>query len=406
MLSEATSALPSLLARRMNSVSGSIIRQMLEVTSHGDVISFAGGLPPVEALDIPGIGAAVSLAIEQRPMCLQYGLTNGVRTLREALCELMGGRGAGLEPDELIVTTGSQQAIALVGEAVLNPSDVIAMERPTYPAAIQMASLREAMIITAASDQDGIDVGELERRIVRDRPKLLYLVPTFGNPSGAVHSLECRMRILELAVRYNFLIFEDDPYSELYFDVPPPPPLIALAQDIPGARERCAYCSSLSKIVSPGLRLGWLIAPRPVLRAATIIKQGQDAHTSTLVQQAAVNYIKSGQLLCRLPHLRKLYRTRAALMTAALNEHIGDAIEYKAPLGGMFLWARLRDSADSGQLLEAGLRRGVAFVPGSSFMAESPDASTLRLSYAATDPAQIREGVARLAGALKGMRKC
>jgi len=222
-----------------------------------------------------------------------------------------------------------------------------------------------------------------------------------------VLSLERRLRILALAVRHNFLILEDDPYSELYFDVPPPQPLIALARRlIPEAASYCAYCSSLSKIVAPGLRLGWLIAPPEMLGATAIIKQGQDAHTSTLAQYAALAYLQSGRLETNLPRLRDLYRARADTMTAAIKADMNAALEYTAPIGGMFLWAHLRKGIDSGRLLNAALQNGVAFVPGASFMAEHPDPSAIRLSYAAPDLAQTREGISRLAVALEGILQC
>jgi DNA-binding transcriptional MocR family regulator len=391
----------------MTSLTGSTIRQMLEVATRPGMISFAGGLPPVEAFDLEGIRTAVIEALQRHPAdCLQYGTTSGARPLREALCELMSGRGMPLDPGGLMVTTGSQQAIALIGEAVLNPRDIVALERPSYPASIGMARLRQAGIITAACDSDGIDVAELECRIRRAQPKLLYLVPTFGNPSGAVLSLDRRVRILELAVRYGFLILEDDPYSELYFDTPPPPPLISLARHIPAAAQHCAYCSTLSKIVAPGFRVGWLVAPPEILRAAEVIKQGQDAHTSTLAQHAAIAYLQSGRLARHLPRLRALYRGRAEAMMAAIETHMGGSLDYAAPQGGMFLWARLCSQIHAGLLFEAALQRDVAFLPGESFMAESPDPSTMRLSYAAPDAVHIQEGIARMAAALKGILQC
>jgi 2-aminoadipate transaminase len=410
MQPEASTPVPSmssLLARRTMGLTGSVIRQMLELPARPDLISFAGGLPPTEAFDTEGIGAAVNAALEREPAsCLQYGPTSGATPLRNALCEIMRSRGVVVNPDELIVTTGAQQAIALVGEALLEPGNVVALERPTYPASIQMANLREARIVTAPSDSDGMDVEELEDRIRRDRPKLLYLVPTFGNPSGAVLSLDRRLRLLDMAVRYGFLILEDDPYGELYFDTAPFPPLIALARRVPSAMHHCAYCSSLSKIVSPGFRVGWLIAPPELLHAATIIKQGQDAHTSALAQYAAFAYLQSGRLESNLTRLRDLYRSRANMMTAAIKAKIDGVLEHATPRGGMFLWARLRTNVDSTQLFHAAMQNGVAFVPGTSFMAEGRDPNALRLSFAGSDLPKIREGISRLATTLEGFPKC
>ncbi|MGA3093256.1 MAG: PLP-dependent aminotransferase family protein [Terriglobales bacterium] len=391
----------------MTGLTGSAIRGMLELTSRRAMISFAGGLPPAEAFDMEGIRLAVSDALSPgRVEALQYGLTCGAGPLLDAIAKLMIKRGIACEPADLLVTTGSQQAIALVSEAVLNPGDIVAVERPTYPAMLDVARLRQARVITAASDNEGIDVEELENRIRGARPKLLYLVPTFGNPSGAVLSRERRLRILELAVRYDFLILEDDPYSELYFDEPPPPPLAALAGEVEGAKARCAYCSSFSKILAPGLRLGWLLAPPEVVRAACIIKQVQDAHTSTLAQYAAAAYLESNRLERHLPRLRALYRARANAMVAAMHSHLRGALTYTPPRGGMFIWLRLNHGIDALQLFNAACEGGVAFVPGAAFMAEYPDRCALRLSYASPDISQIDEGMARLAAALEGISPC
>jgi DNA-binding transcriptional MocR family regulator len=395
------------LAERMTGLNGSTIRDMLELTSRKGMISFAGGLPPPEAFDIEGIRLAVDGVLSRgRTEGLQYGLTRGTGPLLDAIAQLMNKRGIACEPADLLVTTGSQQAIALVSETVLNPGDIVAVERPTYPAMIDVARLRQAVVMTAGSDREGIDVEELESRTRAAHPRLLYLVPTFGNPSGAVLSRERRLRILELAVRHDFLILEDDPYSELYFDEPAPPPLAALARDVPGARARCAYCSSFSKILAPGFRLGWLWAPPEVTRAASIIKQVQDAHTSTFSQLAAAAYLESNRLGAHLPRLRALYRTRAKAMSAAMESRLRGSLTYAPPRGGMFIWARLDQRIDPTGLFLAACERGVAFVPGAAFMAEQPDARTLRLSYASPDAAQIDEGMARLAAALKGASSC
>jgi len=395
------------LADRMTGLTGSTIRQMLEISARPGMISFAGAFPAAELFDVEGIRRAVNEALEQDSRSsLQYGITEGALSLREALCECMRRRGLVIDPDGLMVTTGAQQAIAIMGEALLNTGDTVALERPTYPASIDMVRLRQARIMTAAVDNEGMDVAELENRLRRETPKLLYLVPTFGNPSGAVLSLNRRMRILELAVHHDFLVLEDDPYSELYFDVPPPLPMIALAREVPGAAAHCAYCSSLSKVVAPGLRLGWLIAPREILRAATVIKQGQDAHTSTLAQQTALCYLRSGCFERNLPRLRASYRARAETMATAIGATMPGVLEYASPKGGMFLWAGLRDGRDAGRLLDVALRQGVAFVPGVAFMAEHAVASKFRLSYSSPAPNEIKDGVTRLAAAVNGMRQC
>jgi DNA-binding transcriptional MocR family regulator len=238
----------------------------------------------------------------------------------------------------------------------------------------------------------------------------VYLIPTFGNPSGATLSLERRKRILELAVRTQTVLVEDDPYGDLYFDQPPPPSLLALSADVPGSRELLVYCGSLSKVLSPGLRIGWMIAPPELLAKATMCKQFSDAHTSTFAQATAAQYLKAGRMPATLDRVRAVYAERAHTMGQLLQEHLGSAFSFTPPGGGLFVWGELTGHGSSGQsslqdaaqLARRAIDQGVAFVPGAPFYAHNPNPSALRLSFATVGLDKIQEGVGRLAKALLG----
>ena len=236
------------------------------------------------------------------------------------------------------------------------------------------------------------------------RPKFVYLIPTFGNPSGGLLSAERRKRVLELAVEYQTLIVEDDPYGDLYFNDAPPPSLLAMSSQVPGSRDLLAHCGSLSKVLSPGLRVGWMIAPAELLAKATMCKQFSDAHTSTFAQATAAQYLKAGRMPATLGHVRSVYAQRAQTMGNALRRELGNAIEFVQPQGGLFVWARLTGQggkvADGAEFAKRAIDQGVAFVPGAPFFCAQPDLATLRLSFATADVDKIEEGVARLARAL------
>ena len=244
----------------------------------------------------------------------------------------------------------------------------------------------------------------LEQLIAEHKPKFVYLIPTFGNPSGALLPLERRKRVLELAVKYHTLVVEDDPYGDLYFGEAPPPSLLALSAQVPGSRELLVHCGSLSKVLSPGLRVGWMIAPPELLAKATMCKQFSDAHTSTFAQATAAQYLKAGRMPATLARVRAVYAERAQAMGDALRKDLGDAIAFVQPQGGLFVWVRLTGAggkmADGNVFAKRAIEKGVAFVPGAPFFCSQPDNATLRLSFATADVDKIREGVARLARAL------
>ena len=394
--------MPLQFATRLNNVETSAIRELFKLMGKPGIISFAGGFPDPAMFDVEGIREAVNTALTQEAgATLQYGATEGHNPLREQLAAFMASKGCkDVAPDNLIVTTGSQQALDLLGKTLISPGDKVIVEGPTFLATIQCFRLYGAELISAPIDANGVQVDKLEALIAEHKPKFVYLIPTFGNPSGAMLSLERRKRVLELAVQYQTLIVEDDPYGDLYFNDAPPPSLLALSAGVPGSRELLAHCGSLSKVLSPGLRVGWMIAPSELRAKATMCKQFSDAHTSTFSQATAAQYLKAGRMPATLAHVRKVYAERALAMGNALRRELGDAIEFVQPQGGLFVWARLTGAGgkvkDGGELAKRAIDKGVAFVPGAPFYANNPDLATLRLSFATADVAKIEEGVGRL----------
>lgn len=394
-------------AQRLDNVETSAIRELFKLLGKPGIISFAGGFPDSAMFDVAGIQDAAQKALAQDAgLALQYGATEGFMPLREQLAAFTAAKGAkDVYADNLVVTTGSQQALDLLGKCMISPGDKVIVEGPTFLATIQCFRLYGAEVISAPIDSQGVIVDELEKLIAEHQPKLVYLIPTFGNPSGATLSLERRQRVLELAVKYQTLVVEDDPYGDLYFDAPPPASLLALSSEVPGSRDWLAHCGSLSKVLSPGLRIGWLIAPPELLAKAVMCKQFSDAHTSTFAQATAAHYLLAGHMPATLAKVRKVYAQRAQTMMAALRSELGDAVAFTEPQGGLFLWVRLTGAHgaldDANVLAKQAIEQGVAFVPGAPFFSQHPDLPTFRLSFATADEDKIREGVARLAKALR-----
>ena len=406
-MSPLPAAHPSLeFAARLKNVETSAIRELFKLLGKPGIISFAGGFPDPALFDVEGIRLASEQVLHNNPgPVLQYGATEGWTPLREALSQHMAKKGVTAKPDEIIITTGSQQGLDLIGKTMIDPGDKVIVEGPTFLATIQCFRLYGADIVTAPVDADGVKVDALEQLIVTHKPKLIYLVPTFGNPSGAMLSLARRKRVLELAAQYKVLVVEDDPYGELYFgqsvDHRPPPSMLSLSDQVPGSREWIAYCGSFSKVLSPGIRVGWMIAQPQLLANAVMCKQFSDAHTSNLTQAIAAQYLSMNRMDAALDVVRKTYAERARTMAQCLEKELGDAISFSQPHGGMFFWTRLTvPGSDAAEFAKRAIEKGVAFVPGAPFYATNPDRATLRLSFATADLAKIEEGVARLARAL------
>nr|WP_281372078.1 PLP-dependent aminotransferase family protein [Modestobacter versicolor] len=328
---------------------------------------------------------------------LQYAPTEGNRDLRTQVARRMTGRGLPTGPDDLLVTTGSQQALTLLATALLDPGAVVAVEDPTYLAALQCFQLAGARVVPVRSDDDGIDPDALADVLARERPTLLYLVPTFANPTGRTLPLERRAAVAELAARHGTWVVEDDPYGELRYRGAHVPALAAQ----PGAEDRVVHLGSFSKVAAPGLRLGWLRAPAELLRALTVAKQAADLHTSTIDQAAAAHHLATVDLDAHVRRLCAAYAERRDAMVAALPTALPAGSTWSDPDGGMFVWARLPGAVDTADLLRTALGHDVAFVPGAPFFAGTPDRATLRLSFTTNSPARVTEGMARLGRALR-----
>lgn len=377
------------------------VRDLLALTRRPEVISFAGGLPAPDLIDVPGLRAAFAavLAGDAGEGRLQYSTSEGDPELRRELAAVEARRGIECEPDELLVTTGSQQALGLVAHALLTPGAPVLVEEPSYLAALQVIRLHRAEPVGVDCDDGGIDPEALDRAAAASGAKVLYLVPNFQNPTGRTLSAERRDAVAQVVRRHDLWLVEDDPYGQLRFRGAPQPPLVTL----PGMRERTISISSLSKIVAPGLRIGWLLAPAEMRPRLAVIKQATDLHTSTVDQAAAAHWLGTADLDAHLARLRAAYAERHDALLAGLPAALPPGATHNDPDGGMFCWVRLPDGVDSGALLQGALDRDVAYVPGASFFAGEPDRATLRLAYSAEPPERIAIGLERLAEAWAGV---
>jgi DNA-binding transcriptional MocR family regulator len=392
-----TDASPS-TAARLRGVASSPVRDLLALLERPEVISFAGGLPAPELFDLDGLRAAFDAVLSSPAgrRALQYAPTEGNPQLRALVAGRMTARGLPTTAADLLVTTGSQQALTLVATALLDPGDVVAVEEPTYLAALQCFQLAGARVVPVASDEDGIDPEALAGVLERERPRLLYLVPTFANPTGRTLPAERRAAVAALAARSGAWVVEDDPYGELRYRGTPVPALAAH----PEGADRVLHLGSFSKVAAPGLRLGWLRAPAALMPALTVAKQAADLHTSTIDQAAAAEYLATADLDGHIRALCAAYRERRDAMVGALPEVLPPGSTWSDPDGGMFTWVRLPGDVDTAELLPRALAHDVAFVPGWAFYAGEPDRATMRLSFTTNTPEQIGEGMRRLGAAL------
>ncbi|HEY4214187.1 MAG TPA: PLP-dependent aminotransferase family protein [Steroidobacteraceae bacterium] len=396
-------------SRTAQSVQGSAIRELLRHALTPGVISLAGGLPNAELFDVDGLRAATHAMFESNArVALQYGATEGQESLQTAIAALVRKRGINVHPSSVLVTTGSQQGLDLIARAFVDEGDVVGLQVPTYLAAVQAFDLRGARYLRLPWEMEWKGVSGMAHRHDgagrprmdgADRPKLAYVVSNFANPSGECLSLAERRALLRWAAANRVFVLEDDPYGELRFAGSPLPSMWELAQEIPGAPPWVGYASSLSKIVAPGLRIGWLILPEAVRETVARIKQALDLHTSSFSQEIAARYLASGELEGRLEIARPRYAVQCEALASAVQEEFGDELEFKKPEGGMFLWCRFREPIDTAELLPVAREHGVIFVPGSVFHPGGGDASTMRLSFSTVSPEALLEGVRRLSNA-------
>ncbi|MEU5892718.1 PLP-dependent aminotransferase family protein [Streptomyces sp. NPDC047461] len=393
-----TFAAPPSLASRVRSTGGSVVREILAVTARPEVVNFAGGLPAPELFDREGVAAAFRHVLEEAPgQALQYSTTEGEPRLRELLARRTTVRGLATGPEELLVTTGSQQGLSLVAAALVEPGDTVLVEDPCYLAALQVFALAGARVLAVPGDAQGPDVEALAELVVRERPKLFYTVPTFQNPSGRTMSAERRAGVAEVAGRYGVWIVEDDPYGELRFEGERLPWIASC----PGAEDRTVLLGSFSKVMAPGLRLGWLRAPSELRRACVVAKQAADLHTPTVNQLAAARYLEERDLDAHVARVAAVYGERRDAMLAGLADALPEGASWNRPEGGMFLWARLPSHYDTTALLPEVVRHDVAYVPGAPFHAGQADRATLRLCFVTETPERIGEGLRRLGAGLR-----
>jgi 2-aminoadipate transaminase len=408
----------ALFATRTRGMKSSAMREMMALTERPDVISLAGGLPDTSTFSPELYAMLMSrVAASSTARALQYGPTDGMAATVECIVEVMAAEGTAIDPGEVIVTTGGQQVIDLVCKTLIDPGDVIVAEAPTYPGAVPTFSAYQAEVEQIEMDADGMPIDELEATLDRlqaegRRPKFIYTIPNFQNPGGVTMSLARRRRLIGVAHERELLILEDNPYGLLRYEGEPLPTLYSLDAEVAGAggaADLVIYLGTFSKILSPGLRLGWAVAPRPVLEKLSLGKQGADLCSSPVTQLFVAEYFQQPAAdgrpgwLAYVEQLRDLYRRRRDTMLDALAEHFGDAASWTTPQGGLFVWATLDGRIDTTDLLaQARDSEGVAFVPGrAAYVDGSSGASSMRLNFAGVQEADIREGIARIARTLE-----
>ncbi len=386
-------------ASRVSSLKASAVREMLKLTAAKDVIAFGGGLPPNECFPLDAIGAALErLLAEQGARALQYSTTEGCPELRTWIAERMRRRlGVAFGADDVLVTTGSQQALDLTGKVFLDEGDVVFCESPTYLAAISAFRASWASFVAVPSDEQGMIVSELARLAVGcERGKLVYVIPDFQNPSGRTWSLARRRELVELAGRLDLPIVEDAPYRDLRFEGEELPALVSLDRD-----GRVIFTSTFSKVLCPGLRLGWIAAPRAALEKYVLAKQAADLHTSTLAQLLVATFLEQHDLDRHVSTIRSVCRGRRDEMLRAVQDWLPREVLASRPAGGLFLWLELPTGLDAREWLQRCLAHGVAFVPGDAFFPNGGGGNAARLCFSGTREREIREGVRRMAEALR-----
>jgi 2-aminoadipate transaminase len=387
----------SLFAERTKVMKSSAMRDLMALTEREDVISLAGGLPDTSTFPPDSYASLMtSVAVDSCARALQYGPTEGLAVVKRCIVEVMRSEGMEIDPDEVLVTTGGQQVIDLVCKTLLDPGDVVVTEAPTYPGAVPTFCAYQADVVQITMDRDGMRTDELEETLdelddTGRRPKFIYTVPNFHNPAGITMSYERRRELVRIANERELLVLEDNPYGLLRYEGSPLPTLRAL-----DGGEFVIYASTFSKILSPGVRLGWTTAPTPVLQKMNIGKQGADLCSSSISQFFVSAYFESGPWETYVRSLNEIYRRRRDVMLDALAEHFPREAEWTHPQGGLFIWATLPDYIDTTDLLARALEEHVAFVPGRAAFLDGRGGSSMRLNFSGVAEDLIREGVRRL----------
>jgi len=383
---------PWQLARRAERMNPSVIREILKITERPGVLSLAGGLPSPDTFPIQAMRDATERVLRETPReALQYAASEGFAPLREWVAAQMAKQGMKVDASQVLITTGSQQGLDLVAKVLIDAGSKVAVESPTYLGALQAFAPYEPEVMSVACD----DEGPLPDALGAARgARFLYLLPNFQNPSGRCMGAERRIALADAARALGLPIVEDNPYGDLWFDQPPPPPLASLWP------EGTVYLGSFSKVLAPGLRLGYVIAPSAMCPKLLQAKQAADLHTPGFNQRVVHEVIRNGFLDEHVPTIRARYKAQRDAMRAALEAHMPDGCRWNVPVGGMFFWIELPEGVDATALLPKAVELGMAYVPGAAFFAERPRANTLRLSFVTVAPAQIERGVALLAQAI------
>jgi DNA-binding transcriptional MocR family regulator len=387
---------PSLAARTAG-LEDPVMRMFQSALARPGLMSFGAGFMNPAGFDVAGVRAAfaAALADEAAPSTLQYGLAEGSPRLRDAIVERMADLDVPADASEIIVTTGATQALDLLCNALLDPGDVVLVERPTYVMPLKRFALAQARVVSIPGDEDGIDPVALEAAVLEHCPKVIYTIPTFQNPSGTTLTVERRQAVAQIAERHGIWVIEDEPYRELYYDGEPAPAPIARY-----ARESVIYIGTLAKTVAPGLRVGWVVEPRETARALAPVKQAMDFNTSTIDQAAAAIYLEGVDWARRTSELRAVYAGPMRAMIDGLAEVLPAGSTFTRPRGGIFVWAELPEGWSTTALLERAIEHGMFFMPGSVFLADVEDDVSFRLSVSNHTPESVSEGMGRLAAAI------
>lgn len=388
------------IAHKVQNLQSSAIRELLKHSKMEGVISLGGGIPNPDLFDREGLELAMEKVLSSTwKEAFQYGLSEGSPELRGAICQLLSGRGIHCGVDDVVVTSGSQQSLDILARALINPGDIVVVERPTYLAALQVLQLAEANLMSVGTDGEGMIIDELEALVKTTPVKAVYIVPTFGNPGGVTLAEQRRKQLVELSQRYDFVIIEDDPYGEINFTDKTFTPLKAWADEM-GCGDNVIYTSTFSKILAPGARVGWLVLPDWVKRQVVILKQATDLHTSSLSQSLTYHYLESGRLAGQIDLIREAYKHKCQILCQNIESELGEHLTFHKPMGGMFQWAKFKYEMNTTEWLKKTLNNGVVYVPEEFFYCNEPDHATLRMSYVSVTDENLKEAVARLKASL------
>lgn len=384
-------------ANRLQGFSSKVISEILKLTQQPDIISFAGGMPAPDAFPTDELAELAEYVIRQRrEAVLQYGVTEGFYPLRDWIARWISQKGLRVRAENVLITTGSQQGIDLVAKALVNPQDKVVVERPTYLTAIQIFRSYEACFLVTPYNQQGVDVPALEALIEQEQPKVVYLVPTFQNPSGQTLPLENRRDLADMLTRHQVVLLEDDPYADLRYSGEPLPAIMGMDQT-----GQAIYLGSFSKIISPGLRVGFAVATGELFDKLVIGKQVTDINTSNLSQALVYEFCSRGYLEPHIGKISSMYKEKCRKMQAAIKQYMPNNIQWTVPEGGLFIWGELPADIDSKAVMQEAVKHKVAFIPGESFFADGTGQNTMRLNFSNAALADIEIGIMRLAGVLQ-----